>query len=36
METKNYLRELTSLTAALLFSGAAVAGPVKPFPKQGI
>lgn len=36
METKNYLKEFRVLSAALLFSSAAIAGTVKPFPKQGV
>jgi len=36
METKNYLKEFKALTAALLLGGAAFAGAVKPFPKQGV
>jgi peroxiredoxin len=36
METKNYLKEFKTLAATLMFSGAAFAGTIKPFPKQGI
>jgi len=36
MEAKNYFNGFKMLSAALLFSSAALAGNVKPFPKQGV
>lgn len=36
MEAKNYFKGFKMLSAALLFSSAALAGNVKPFPKQGV